>query len=103
MIRNYETNNSTSRRKTRYAKGKGSIMPKVFITKQDKLNDRLLTLILGTMRLKKISQESMASEMGITRQAFGKKIKSRHFTFSDLVTIFGVLELSDEQILSVMR
>lgn len=78
-------------------------MPRIHLTKQDQLNDRLLTMILGTMRLKRISQESIAQTLGITRQAFGKKLKSKHFTFSDLVTIFTELEFTDEQIISVMK
>ena len=78
-------------------------MPRIHLTKQDQLNDRLLMMILGTMRLKRISQESIAQTLGITRQAFGKKLKSKHFTFSDLVTIFTELEFTDEQILSVMK
>lgn len=78
-------------------------MPKVYITKQDQLNNRLVTLIYGTMKVKKVTQTQMADKLDISQQAFGKKLKNKQFTFSDLVTIFTELEISDADILSVMR
>ena len=78
-------------------------MPRVYLTKQDKLNRKLVTLIYGTMKVKHITQTQMAGVLGISQQAFGKKLKNAQFTFSDLVTIFEMLELPDEEILSVMR
>ena len=78
-------------------------MPKVYITKQDQLNNRLVTLIYGTMKVKKLTQTQMADKLDISQQAFGKKLKNKQFTFSDLVTIFTELEISDADILSVMR
>jgi hypothetical protein len=45
----------------------------------------------------------MANELGISQQAFGKKLKNSQFTFADLVTIFGVLDMPDEDIVRVMK
>ena len=78
-------------------------MPKVYITKQDKLNNKLVALIYGTMKVRHVTQTTMADKLEISQQAFGKKLKNKQFTFSDLVTIFQELEISDEDILSVMR
>lgn len=78
-------------------------MPRVYLTKQEKLNEKLATLIYGTMKVKHITQTQMAGFLGISQQAFSKKLKTVQFTFSDLVTIFEVLELPDEDILAVMR
>ena len=83
--------------------GNNETMPKVYITKQDQLNNRLVTLIYGTMKVKKVTQTQMADKLDISQQAFGKKLKNKQFTFSDLVTIFTELEISDADILSVMR
>lgn len=78
-------------------------MPKVYLTKQDQQNSRLVMLIYGTMKVKKITQSFMAEKLGISQQAFGKKLKRVQFTFADLVTIFDVLDIPDEEILNVMR
>jgi len=78
-------------------------MPRVYITKQEQLNNRLVTLIYGTMKVRKIPQRVMADKLLISQQAFGKKLKNKQFSFSDLVTIFEELEFSDEDILKVMK
>lgn len=78
-------------------------MPKVFITKQDELNNRLVALIYGTMKVKQITQSQMADKLEISQQAFGKKLKRCQFTFSDLATIFETLETPDEDIIRVMK
>ena len=78
-------------------------MPKIFLTKEDALSDRLVMLIYGTMKVKRLTQTYMADKLGITQQAFGKKLKKAQFTYLELITVFKVLELPDEKILSVMR
>ena len=78
-------------------------MPKVYLTKQDEMSNRLVTLIYGTMKVKHITQTSMAETLGISQQAFGKKLKNHQFTYWDLVRIFERLGFSDELIVGVMR
>ena len=78
-------------------------MPKIFLTKEDALSDRLVMLIYGTMKVKRLTQTYMADKLGITQQAFSKKLKKAQFTHTELITIFDVLETPDEKILSVMR
>ena len=78
-------------------------MPKVYITKQEQLNNRLASLIYGTMKVKGVTQTQMASELMISQQAYSRKLKNVQFTFADLTTIFEVLDMPDEDILSVMR
>lgn len=78
-------------------------MPKVFITQEQQLNNRLVTLIYGLMKVQNKSQKQMADKLSISQPAFGKKLKRKQFTFLDLVTIFDELGFTDEQILSVMK
>lgn len=78
-------------------------MPKVYITREQKLNNKLVTLIYGTMKVKRVTQSSIAKQLGISQQAFALKLKKCHFSFLDLFTIFEVLEIEDKEILSVMR
>ena len=78
-------------------------MPRVYITKQQQMNNRLVSLIYGTMKVQHVTQRQMADKLGISQQAYAKKLKNSQFTFVDLVTIFEVLDMQDEEILSVMR
>ena len=78
-------------------------MPRVYITKQDQLNTRLVSLIYGTMKVNRMPQRKMAEQLGISQQAFAKKLKNAQFTFSDLTTVFEVLDIPDEEIVRVMK
>lgn len=62
-------------------------MPKVFIDENDKLCDRLAVWVYGQMRVRRITQQQMADELGITQQAFGKKLRRRQFSYRDFLTI----------------
>lgn len=78
-------------------------MPRVYITKQQQMNNKLVSLIYGTMKVQHVTQRQMADKLGISQQAFGKKLKNCQFSYEDLVTIFEVLDMPDEDILSVLR
>ena len=78
-------------------------MPRVYLTKQDELNRRLVALIYGTMKAKRITQKQIADRLEISQPAYCKKLNEGQFTYYGLVTVFEVLGLADEQILSVMR
>ena len=78
-------------------------MPKVYLTRQDKLNEKLVAYIYGAMKVKKITQREMADRLGVSQPAFAKKLKKCRFTHADLATIFDTLDTQDEEILSVMR
>ena len=78
-------------------------MPRVYLTKQDKLNNRLVSLIYGTMKVKHITQSQMAEKLEISQQAFGKKLKKCQFAFQELTVIFETLETPDEDIIRVMK
>ena len=78
-------------------------MPKVYLTKQDKLNNELCKLIYGTMKVKQISQRCIAKKLEISQQAFSKKLKKAQFTFLELVEIFEILDIPDKEILTVMK
>ena len=78
-------------------------MPKVYLSRHQQFNNKLVSLIYGTMKVKHISQAKVAERLDISQQAFGKKLKRAQFTYWDLFQIFEMLEIDDEQILSLMR
>jgi predicted XRE-type DNA-binding protein len=78
-------------------------MPKIYLTKQQQLNNRLVTLIYGKMKVKRFTQRYMAERLGISQPAFARKLKNCQFTYADLTTIFETLDMQDEEILSVTK
>ena len=78
-------------------------MPKVYLTRQDKLNRKLIALIYMAMKAKGLTQSDVADRLGIKQPSFAKKLKKCQFTYADLTIIFEALDMQDEEILSVMR
>ena len=77
-------------------------MPKTYITRQEKLNSDLAAYIYGTMRVKKISQKTMAERMGIKQPSLNYKLRHGSFTFQDLTAIFDVLKPDAETLSRIM-
>lgn len=78
-------------------------MPKIYLTRQDKLKEKLVALIYGKMKVMKRTQQYMADKLGISQPAYARKLRVKQFTHEELATIFEELDMQDEEILSVMR
>ena len=77
-------------------------MPKVYITKQEKLNSDLSAWIYGQMKVRKISQTTMAERIGIRQQSFNRKLRTGNYTFQDLTTIFEILQPDEQTLIRLM-
>jgi predicted XRE-type DNA-binding protein len=71
-------------------------MPKVFITENDRLTERLVAWIYGQMKVKRIPQRQIAEELNISQPAFAQKLKNRSFSFTDFLTIVRIFEPDTE-------
>ena len=78
-------------------------MPKAYITLQQQKNNELAALIYGSMKVNGITQSGLARALGISQPGVSDKLRRKSFSYEDLVTIFDVCGLTDEQIVSVMR
>lgn len=67
-------------------------MPRVYLSDNDRLTERLVSWTYGEMKCRKISQKTMASEMGISQAALSQKLKNRSISFADFLTIVRMLE-----------
>ena len=67
------------------------------------MNNELVALIYGTMKIRHVTQKQIADRLFISQPAFNRKLKKKKLTYEDLVTVFEMLDFTDEQILSVMR
>lgn len=78
--------------------------PRGFCYDKDKHSkDLLIELIEGKKRRLKISNAELGELIGITGQAFGYRMKNANFEFIHLVKIFERLQLSQDEILRVMK
>ena len=73
-------------------------MPKVFLSDNDRLSDRLVAWIYGEMKCQKITQRDMAYELGISQAAFSQKLKNRSISFKDFVAIIRVLQPDSQEV-----
>ena len=77
-------------------------MPKVYITKQEKLNNNLSAWIYGQAKVMGVSQEQMAKAIGISQPSLNRKLKLGRFTFQDLTAVFAILEPDGEELMKLM-
>lgn len=54
-------------------------------------------------REKKMKQVELAEKIGITQQNLSNKFAHNSFKYEDLIKIFHALELTDEQIVRLMK
>ena len=72
-------------------------MPRVYLSENERLCARLSSWVYGEMKCRGISQEAMAAEIGISRQAFSKKLKMHSFSFTDFLAIVRVLDPDERE------
>lgn len=77
-------------------------MPRVYLTKQEKLNKELSAWIYGQMKVRNISQSRMADVIGIKQPSLNYKLKRGTFTFQDLTAIFSELKPDAETLQKLM-
>lgn len=73
-------------------------MPRVYMSESERLNDRLVTWIIGTMKMKGITQKVLAEEMMVSQQALSVKLKRRSLSFTDFLAAVKVLDPDIEEI-----
>lgn len=77
-------------------------MPKVFLSEWDRACVRLSRWAYGEMRVRKISQETLADRRGISRQALGRKLKESSFDFKDFVFLVKEFEPDDKELRQII-
>lgn len=73
-------------------------MPKIYLSEQEKLNDRLYTWIHGQIKSKGIRQTQIAERIGISQQVFSYRLKNRVLQVSDLLGIIALIEPDGEEL-----
>ena len=59
--------------------------------------------IATRMKRAKITQKMLGKALGVSQQAAGVKVREMTMSYDDLVTLFNVVDFSDEELLRFMR
>lgn len=81
-------------------------MPRVAINKKKYMIKDLPAWIVGKMHTERKRQSDVAKEIGITQPAMSVRLKRDEldsFSYGDLLTLFKVLNATDEEILRLMK
>ena len=78
-------------------------MPRVTLSKKKYLQADLREWMRGRMDRLGKNQEYMGNKLGITQQAFGRRLREGHFDNVQLYVIFRELEATDDKILQLMK
>lgn len=77
-------------------------MPRVKALQHEYKDKDLGSYLRAWMYRSHMTQEDVANELGISRQAYNYKLRHSTFTYKDLLIIFRALELTDDEILYLM-
>lgn len=77
----------------------GKAMPRVHLKKKEYVAKDLCACIIGKMHMQGMLQKDMGDLLGITQQAFGRKLRKCQFSYLELLEVFKKLDFSDEEIL----
>lgn len=77
-------------------------MPKVYLTKQEKLNKKLTAWICGEMQVNRVTQQQIADAIGIKQPSLNRKLKKGKYTFEDLTAIFQLLPPDADELMRLM-
>lgn len=78
-------------------------MPKVFLSKSDKQNERLTGWVYGRLTREGLTQTKLAEMMGLSQQLLSYKLKTRSFTFGEFVSLIDVLNPDAEEIVWLVK
>lgn len=77
-------------------------MPKVYLTDAERLRERLAAYVYGQMKVRRISQRSLAKKRGISHQALSQKLLNRSFNYEDFVFFVQEFEPSQKELLELV-
>ncbi len=78
-------------------------MPRVHLKKKEYVAKDLTACISGKMYTQGIKQKDMGELLGVTQQAFSRKLRKCQFSYLELLEVFKKLDFSDEEILRYSR
>ena len=73
-------------------------MPKVYLNDNERKSARLAKWVYGELKSRRMTQDDLAKELGVTRQAVGVKLRKCQFSYTDFLTIIGLFEPTADEL-----
>ena len=73
-------------------------MPRVYLSENERMSERLASWIYGELRVQRIPQRVLAEEMEVSQPALAQKLKNRSFSFTDFLAAVRVLKPDTQEI-----
>lgn len=77
-------------------------MPRVYLSEKERLCARLTRWVYGEMRIRRISQATLAEKMGISHQALSQKLKRKSFSYTDFCFFVKEFEPTQKELLELV-
>ena len=77
-------------------------MPKVYLTEKDRLCGRLARWVYGEMKVRRITQRSIAEKMNISHQALSQKLRKESFDYTDFVFFVKEFQPTDKELREII-
>lgn len=77
-------------------------MPKVYLTENDRISQRLARWVYGEMKVRRITLVSMAKKMNISHQALSRKLRSASFGYTDFVFFVKEFQPDDKELREII-
>lgn len=77
-------------------------MPRVYLSEKDRLCARLARWVYGELKIRRISQTSLAEKMGISHQALSRKLLKASFDYSDFAFFVKEFQPSDKELREII-
>lgn len=77
-------------------------MPKVYLTENDRISQRLARWIYGEMKVRRLTLVSIARKMNISHQALSKKLRSESFSYTDFVFFVKEFQPNDKELREII-
>lgn len=73
-------------------------MPRVYLSENERLCDRLASWVYGKLKTNGLSQTDLAREMQISQQALSMKLRIHSFSFTDFLTFVRVFKPDEQEL-----
>lgn len=77
-------------------------MPRVNLSRKEYARRDFAMIVPGRLKQLGITQEQIASLMGIQQSTFSKKLKAFNFSYDEIVKLIEALKLENEEIIYFM-
>ena len=78
-------------------------MPKVYLTENDRVRQKLARWVYGEMKVRRITLTSLAKKRGISHQALSKKLRTASFDYLDFIFFVKEFGPDDKELRQIIE